>query len=389
LSFKFDDELSQRIVDTARSELRNHGIEAVVAGDLNRTPPPEIVRSTLLACDALLVIITSSPVTEWINNEIGIAYAADMPIYGLVKESISVGGILPGITSYFRFRRTFWESEIRERIAVVASEMLGLSGIVLAVVEPAEVLTSSTGRLVLGIRPRNLPSGEEVLTIHIPPGFRIPINENPVATRLTGPAIISGLPENVCRLAARIGEGTDPLAGFLKIEVTLVYPDVTSHLHSGWVELSLRYTAPEVAGKYRFYGGDRVVIGGRNSQQSQQDASAIDIPPVIVKGEVAPITLSGIIFVSDDNPLRGPGLVRADMTMRVDPYTGDFRSDLPRVRAVCYLSAKDEGKYRIFGLAPGIYNIYASVFGSNEVLIASGLRLETGRQPSSLDGHLR
>jgi len=40
-------------------------------------------------------------------------------------------------------------------------------------------------------------------------------------------------------------------------------------------------------------------------------------------------------------------------------------------------------------LAPGIYNIYASVFGSNEVLIASGLRLETGRQPSSLDGHLR
>jgi hypothetical protein len=87
--------------------------------------------------------------------------------------------------------------------------------------------------------------------------------------------------------------------------------------------------------------------------------------------------------------LRGSRLVRADMTTRLDPYTGTPRPDLPNRGAVCYLNAKDEGRYQIFGLAPGIYDIYASAFGSPEVMIASGLRLERGRQPSSLDGHLR
>jgi hypothetical protein len=387
LSLRFDDEFNRKLAEKVRNELRHYGLECVIAGDLTRAPPPEVIRSTILACDALLAIITPNE-SDWIQNEIGIAYAGDMPVYALVQEGVKVGGLLPRITSYVHFTRSFWESDVKRSTAVIASEVLGLDGL-LAVIEPTDMLTTSTGKLTIAIRPRKLPSGEEIITIYVPHDFNVPINEDHITTSAVGPAISSEIPTSACRIAESIAKKGEPLAGFLKIELILLFPEISSYLRAGWAEFRIRYTAPEVAGKYRFYGSDQVSIGGKNSRRTQQDSSSFDLSPIFVKGEVTPVSLTGIIFTSEQTPLRRSGVVRAEMTMRVDPYTGQDRRDLPTPGAVCYLSAKDDGKYQIYGLAPGIYNVLASAFGSPESLIASGLKIQAGMQPASLDGYVK
>lgn len=387
LSLKFDDEFSKMVAEKVRNELRHYGIECVIAGDLTKIPPPEVVRSSILASDALLAIITSSQ-SDWIQNEIGIAYACDMPVYGLVREGVEVGGLLPKITSYVNFTQTFWELDIRERAVAIASQIRGSGGI-LAVVEPTNMLTGSTGKLIIAIRPRKLSSGDEIVTVYVPPGFRIPIYEDPTDISMIGPGISTEIPESMCRITASATKKNDTYPGFVKIEFLLMFPEIKSYLRAGWAEFKVRYTAPVVAGKYRFYGTDEVSIGGKNSQQNKQDASSFDFSPIIVKGEVSPVSLSGIIFTAEQTPLRRPGIVRAKMTMRLDPDTGSQRPDFPTVDAVCYLSASDEGKYEISGLAPGVYEIWASAIGYSESPIVSGLEIQAHKQPTSLDGYVQ
>ena len=62
----------------------------------------------------------------------------------------------------------------------------------------------------------------------------------------------------------------------------------------------------------------------------------------------------------------------AKMTTRLDPYTGQARPDLPTVDAVGYFNATAHGHYEVEGLAPGVYDLYASAAGYPQTLIESG-----------------
>jgi hypothetical protein len=127
----------------------------------------------------------------------------------------------------------------------------------------------------------------------------------------------------------------------------------------------------------------------RSAEERPQDAASFEIEPIIVSGEVSPLYLSGIIFTSQNTPLRFPGVVSAVMTRRIDPYTNQERPGLPTINAICYLASSDEGRYLIPGVAPGIYDVYASTLGSPRSLIASGLIIQGARQPESLDGQVQ
>jgi hypothetical protein len=118
----------------------------------------------------------------------------------------------------------------------------------------------------------------------------------------------------------------------------------------------------------------------------RQSASPFDFDLIIVKGEVSPVYLTGILFRSSGVPLNLSGVVWAVMTMRLDPRSGEERPDIPTVDAKCYLSARDEGRYKISGIAPGIYDIYASAIPFSRILIRSGLRIFG--QPPSIDGQV-
>ena len=146
--------------------------------------------------------------------------------------------------------------------------------------------------------------------------------------------------------------------------MTLMFPQVVSHLSAGWAEFKLDYTAPTIAGTYRFFGTEQMSIAGGQPQS----ASPFDFDPIIVKGEVSPAYLTGILFRSSGVPLNLSGIVWAVMTMRLDPRNGEERRDIPTVDAKCYLSATDEGRYKISGIAPGIYDIYASAIPFQEYL---------------------
>ena len=73
-SFNF--RTGKAIADTIRQQLSRLGIECVVVGDITKVPPPDVVRSNIFACDAFLAIVSAEK-SDWVQNEIGIAYAAN------------------------------------------------------------------------------------------------------------------------------------------------------------------------------------------------------------------------------------------------------------------------------------------------------------------------
>ena len=72
-------------------------------------------------------------------------------------------------------------------------------------------------------------------------------------------------------------------------------------------------------------------------------------------------------------------MVWANMTMRIDPYTGQDRPDLPTINAQAYVNATANGHYELEGLAPGVYDIYASAAGYPQSLCETGVTVLKGQ----------
>ena len=108
-------------------------------------------------------------------------------------------------------------------------------------------------------------------------------------------------------------------------------------------------------------------------------------PVLLVKGEVDPAILTGTIRYAGYNstlygqPIQEAGKVTATMTTRLDPYTGQQRPDLPTIDAVGYFNATATGHYEVEGMAPGIYDIYASAAGFPQTLCESGITVLKGQ----------
>ena len=117
-------------------------------------------------------------------------------------------------------------------------------------------------------------------------------------------------------------------------------------------------------------------------------------PVLLVKGEIDPAIITGTIRYAGYNqtlysqPVGEAGKVEAVMTTRLDPYTGQARPDLPLVNAVGYFNATAQGHYEVEGLAPGVYDLYASAAGYPKTLIESGFTVLKG-QSLHFDGYLQ
>jgi len=117
-------------------------------------------------------------------------------------------------------------------------------------------------------------------------------------------------------------------------------------------------------------------------------------PVTLVKGELDPAIITGVIRYGGYNatlngqPVQEAGMVYAKMRIRLDPYTGQQRSDLPTVDAVGYFNSTAKGHYEVEGLAPGIYDLYASAAGYPQTLIQSSATVLKG-QSLHFDGYLQ
>ena len=161
-------------------------------------------------------------------------------------------------------------------------------------------------------------------------------------------------------------------------------------------------TAPTVAGSYFFkvlLWGDSGYLGGPEGTASStcalytKGSSCFPTPPpgeaptqfiptqnwpvLLVKGEVDPATVTGTLSYGGYNvllsgqPIQEAGMVYAKMKTRIDPASGKQRPDLPTIDAMGYFNATSQGLFEIDGLAPGVYDFYASAAGYPESLIQS------------------
>jgi len=108
-------------------------------------------------------------------------------------------------------------------------------------------------------------------------------------------------------------------------------------------------------------------------------------PVMLVKGEIDPAIMTGTIRYAGYNatlygqPVQEAGRVWAKMTMRLDPYTGQQRPDLPTIDAIGYFNATATGHYEVEGLAPGIFDLYASAAGFPQTLCQSAVTILRGQ----------
>jgi len=165
-------------------------------------------------------------------------------------------------------------------------------------------------------------------------------------------------------------------------------------------------TAPSVAGRYffkeylgsSFNNGQVLGVGPTSSGMGITTATGgtlgenpgVWVPPqnwpvVLVKGEVDPAIITGTLRYAGYNstlyqqPIAEAAFVNATMTMRLDPYTGAQRPDLPTINGQAYVNATANGHYELEGLAPGIYDIYASAAGYPTTLCETGVTVLKGQ----------
>jgi len=141
-------------------------------------------------------------------------------------------------------------------------------------------------------------------------------------------------------------------------------------------------------------------------------------PVLLVKGEIDPAIVTGTVRYGGYNstlygrPIGEAGMVLAQMQVRLDPYTGEQRPDLPTVDARGYFNASAtgsntipptcgptgnpagpvispqdatgtvcgaQGHYEVEGLAPGIYTIYAEAAGFPQQVCANDVTVLKGQ----------
>jgi len=106
-------------------------------------------------------------------------------------------------------------------------------------------------------------------------------------------------------------------------------------------------------------------------------------PVLLVKGEVDPGIIWGTVRYGDvanstlyGQPLSLPGRVRAVGTA-IDPGTGESTGRAVEARG--YFNASARGHFEVEGVAPGVYDIYASAAGYPEQKVAEGVKILRGQ----------
>jgi len=166
--------------------------------------------------------------------------------------------------------------------------------------------------------------------------------------------------------------------------------------YSEWYYIRVnQMKAPEVAGRYFF----KMFLDNHYPVRRQGAIPTLinstmpmeNWPVLLVKGEADPSIVYGTVRYGDTAnstlyglPLNLPGRVRA-VGVAIDPVTGEKTGR--GVEADGYFNATSQGHFEVEGVAPGIYDIYASAAGYPERKVGEGIKLLRG-QSFKLDAYL-
>lgn len=241
------------------------------------------------------------------------------------------------------------------------------------------------GDLLLGIN-YSQPASKQAyswLRIWIPPEFAN-INKSRIVTTITN--VYYSINASVCGKE-------DPIAPeWTLVEIVADSAHLITFAPYGpdrWYYVRINdVIAPMIAGKYFFKislsNSSDVLVAGQSMIPTE------NWPALLVKGEVDPAIIWGTVRFGGWNsslygrPIRLPGRVRA-VGMAGDPHTG--KPTGRHVEARGYFNHTAEGHFQVEGVAPGVYDIYASAAGYPEQKIVGGVRVRRG-QSLQIDGYL-
>jgi len=151
--------------------------------------------------------------------------------------------------------------------------------------------------------------------------------------------------------------------------------------------------APFTAGRYffkMFLNDSYPVHSGASASSIAGTVPMENWPVLLVKGDIDPAIISGTLRYGDLNPtlygqrINLPGIIRA-VGIANNPLTNEPTGQAVEARG--YFNATAQGHYEIEGVAPGVYDIYASAAGLPEQKIVSNVTVARG-QSLQFDGYL-
>lgn len=89
-----------------------------VSRDVKFGTLPHKIKERIVASDCLIVIITELGSSAFVQNEVGIAFALNKPIFAIYEQSVDVGGIQPYLSTYVKYRG--------EDVAAIAGDVISL-----------------------------------------------------------------------------------------------------------------------------------------------------------------------------------------------------------------------------------------------------------------------
>lgn len=210
--------------------------------------------------------------------------------------------------------------------------------------------------------------------------------------------IVTTLTADYGRIFVGRADMNDPFApGWWAIRITASGSGIVFTPEREWGEWYYvrvnQLRAPDIAGRYLF----KIFLGGHYPVKRQSTPLINSTMPVenwpilLVKGELDPAIIYGTIRYGErayptlyGSPIELPGVVRA-VGIATDPYEGDPTNRAVEARG--YFNGSAEGHFEVEGVAPGIYDLYASAAGLPERLVAHDIRLLRG-QSLSIDLYL-
>jgi len=209
--------------------------------------------------------------------------------------------------------------------------------------------------------------------------------------------IITTITNNYGSISVTRADANDPFApGSWVIYITAPPSGIVFNKNfDNWYYIRInQLKAPFTAGRYffkMFLNSSYPVHSGPSATTTREIPMPMENWPVLlVKGEVDPAIISGTIRYGELNstlygtPIQLPGRIKA-IGVATDPLTNQETGRL--VEADAYFNATAHGHYELEGVAPGVYDIFASAAGLPEQKIASGVRVARG-QSLRFDGYL-
>lgn len=123
-----------------------------IAKDVKEGSLPHRLREKIAAADCLIAILTGTGSSEFIQNEVGIAFALHKPIFAIYETSVDVKGIQPYLSTFIKFAAS--------NVVEITAEVVSLKEAILTAITSREIGGSSEEMIenlahngVLGIYP--------------------------------------------------------------------------------------------------------------------------------------------------------------------------------------------------------------------------------------------